>query len=49
MQQMPETGTHARSVMLPSNASTSGTSTIGGDIVVNRLGFGAMRLTGEGI
>lgn len=31
------------------NASASGTFTIGGDLTVNRLGFGAMRLTGEGI
>ena len=27
----------------------SETLTIGGDLTVNRLGFGAMRLTGEGI
>jgi pyridoxine 4-dehydrogenase len=27
----------------------SDTFTIGGDLTVNRLGFGAMRLTGEGI
>jgi pyridoxine 4-dehydrogenase len=31
------------------NASSSGTFTIGGDLTVNRLGFGAMRITGEGI
>jgi len=31
------------------NASASGTFKIGGDITVNRLGFGAMRVTGEGI
>jgi pyridoxine 4-dehydrogenase len=31
------------------NASASGTFTIGGDLNVNRLGFGAMRITGEGI
>ena len=31
------------------NAAASGTFTIGGDLEVNRLGFGAMRLTGEGI
>lgn len=30
-------------------AGASGTFAIGGDLVVNRLGFGAMRLTGEGI
>ena len=31
------------------NAAASGTFAIGGDLEVNRLGFGAMRLTGEGI
>ena len=30
-------------------ASQSGTLTLGGDLTVNRLGFGAMRITGEGI
>jgi aryl-alcohol dehydrogenase-like predicted oxidoreductase len=30
-------------------AGTSGTFAIGGDLVVNRLGFGAMRLTGRGV
>ncbi len=30
-------------------ASQSGTFTIGGDLTVNRLGYGAMRLTGQGI
>jgi aryl-alcohol dehydrogenase-like predicted oxidoreductase len=31
------------------NAAASGQFRIGGDITVNRLGFGAMRITGEGI
>jgi pyridoxine 4-dehydrogenase len=31
------------------NAAAAGTFTIGGDLEVNRLGFGAMRLTGPGI
>jgi len=31
------------------NASASGTFRIGGDLEVNRLGFGAMRITGKGI
>lgn len=31
------------------DASKSGTFRIGGDIEINRLGFGAMRITGEGI
>jgi pyridoxine 4-dehydrogenase len=30
-------------------AGASGTFTLGGDLTVNRLGFGAMRLTGKGI
>src|SRR5262245_60755983 len=30
-------------------AAGSGTITIGGDLSVNRLGFGAMRITGRGI
>jgi len=30
-------------------ALTSGTITLGGDLTVNRLGFGAMRITGSGI
>ena len=29
--------------------NASDTFAIGGDLTVNRLGFGAMRLTGEGI
>ena len=31
------------------SAAASGTFALGGDLTVNRLGFGAMRLTGEGI
>lgn len=31
------------------NAAKSGSFKIGGDIAVNRLGFGSMRITGEGI
>lgn len=30
-------------------AAAAGTIDVGGDLVVNRLGFGAMRITGEGI
>src|SRR4029077_13131831 len=30
-------------------AAAAGTFTIGGDLVVNRVGFGAMRITGPGI
>jgi pyridoxine 4-dehydrogenase len=31
------------------NAKASGTFVIGGDLIVNRLGYGAMRITGDGI
>jgi aryl-alcohol dehydrogenase-like predicted oxidoreductase len=31
------------------NASAAGTLTIGGDLTVNRMGFGAMRVVGKGI
>jgi pyridoxine 4-dehydrogenase len=33
----------------PISAAASGTFTIGGDLTVNRLGYGAMRITGPGI
>src|SRR5689334_7170350 len=32
-----------------SNMTTNPTFTLGGDLTVNRLGFGAMRVTGQGI
>jgi len=32
-----------------SSATSSGTFAIGGDLVVNRMGYGAMRITGEGV
>src|SRR5229473_7346177 len=31
------------------SAAAAGTFVIGGDLTVNRLGFGAMRLTGKGV
>ena len=31
------------------NAAASGTFALGGDLKVNRLGYGAMRITGDGI
>jgi len=34
---------------LKPNAGASGTFTLGGDLTVNRLGFGAMRITGKGV
>ena len=33
----------------PLNAGQAGTIDVGGDLTVNRLGFGAMRITGHGI
>lgn len=33
----------------PVNATASGTFALGGDLTVHRLGFGAMRLTGDGV
>lgn len=35
--------------MTTPDAAQSGTFAIGGDMIVNRLGFGAMRITGKGI
>ena len=35
--------------MSEANAKASGTFDLGGDLTVNRLGFGAMRVTGEGV
>jgi aryl-alcohol dehydrogenase-like predicted oxidoreductase len=34
---------------MANTAAAAGTLTLGGDLTVNRLGFGAMRITGEGI
>jgi hypothetical protein len=31
------------------NAAAAGTFSLGGDLLVYRLGFGAMRLTGRGV
>src|ERR1700710_1600365 len=31
------------------NAKASGTFSMGGDLEVNRLGYGAMRITGDGV
>ena len=39
----------ANSTATPANAKSSGTFLLGGDLPVNRLGFGAMRITGEGV
>ncbi len=37
------------STNLKADAAASGTFSIGGDLTVNRLGFGAMRITGKGV
>jgi pyridoxine 4-dehydrogenase len=37
------------SMMTKTVAAASGTFTIGGDLTVNRLGYGSMRITGKGI
>jgi aryl-alcohol dehydrogenase-like predicted oxidoreductase len=37
------------STSLKADAAASGTFKIGGDLTVNRLGFGAMRITGDGV
>ena len=36
-------------MLMTASAKASGTFAIGGDLTVNRLGYGAMRITGEGI
>jgi aryl-alcohol dehydrogenase-like predicted oxidoreductase len=33
----------------PGHAGMAGAIDVGGDLTVNRLGFGAMRITGDGI
>src|SRR6202451_4291830 len=38
-----------KSVSAQPNAAAAGTIDVGGDLTVNRLGFGAMRITGTGI
>jgi aryl-alcohol dehydrogenase-like predicted oxidoreductase len=42
-------GTKGEFAMPELNAASSGTFKIGGEIKVHRLGFGAMRLTGDGV
>src|SRR6201987_4336155 len=39
----------AATLFAAASANDNSTFSIGGDLTVNRLGFGAMRLTGEGI
>ena len=43
-------GAHGAAAVNPNGpAGAAGTLSIGGDLTVNRLGFGAMRITGDGI
>jgi hypothetical protein len=42
-------GSHMTDQDARPNAAAAGTFRLGGDLLVNRLGFGAMRLTGRGI
>ena len=42
-------GAQARAGLGPAPAGAAGTLKLGGDLVVNRMGFGAMRITGSGI
>ena len=41
--------TRPRGSAAPTPAAAAGTIALGGDLTVNRMGFGAMRLTGKGI
>src|SRR5437870_12685719 len=43
------TGGLSKIVAATSTSKSEETFSLGGDLLVNRLGFGAMRLTGEGI
>jgi len=45
----PATQSHKPAKSDPRPAAQSGTFVIGGDLSVNRLGFGTMRLTGKGV
>jgi hypothetical protein len=42
-------GAHTMADSTSPTAAAAGTIGIGGDLTVNRLGFGAMRVTGRGI
>src|SRR5215475_14284864 len=46
---IPPFGDRIQDLMTIPNAASAGAVTIGKDLIVNRLGFGAMRLTGPGI
>ena len=46
---MPPSSPASASPARTSRAAAAGTVHLGGDLVVNRMGFGAMRITGAGI
>ena len=46
---MSSPGVRSIEVTTSSIAQAAGTFTLGGDLTVNRLGFGAMRITGKGV
>src|SRR3981189_1994771 len=46
---MSKKGTISTKGNISTSAGSSGTVSLGGELTVNRLGFGAMRITGEGI
>jgi pyridoxine 4-dehydrogenase len=46
---MSRKGTISTKGRISTSARSSGTVSLGGELTVNRLGFGAMRITGEGV
>src|SRR6266403_4625548 len=46
---MSRKGTISTKGRISTSAGSSGTVSLGGELTVNRLGFGAMRITGEGV
>src|ERR1700756_3151751 len=46
---MSRKGTISTTGRISTSAGSSGTISLGGELTVNRLGFGAMRITGEGV
>ena len=46
---MSRKGTISTKGRISTSAGSSGTISLGGELTVNRLGFGAMRITGEGV
>src|SRR6266403_2506730 len=46
---MSKKGTISTKGRISTSADSSGTVSLGGELTVNRLGFGAMRITGDGV